>query len=422
MCNCIQSAPALALALALAAPARSAEPAQNSTYTHVLTSSARNVKVESLDLRSREATPQCPIDWSIKKITLRGGKQEGVDVIVIDNGKLQVAICPTRGMGVLWAKLGDVRLGWDSPVKEIVDPRYIDLQSRGGLGWLEGFNEFLCRCGLEWSGHPGADRFINNVGDPATLDLTLHGKIANTPASEVEIAVDRNPPYRIHIRGRVDERMFYGPKLELTTDLSTEPGSNTFRITDTITNQGAGEQEFQILYHVNFGKPLLEEGAAFLAPIDRISPFNAHAAEGLAQFDKYPAPELGFIEQVYKIKPVAAADGRTTALLTNSRGDRAASISFNIKELPYLTLWKNTNAEREGYVTGIEPGTSFPHNRRVERARGRVPKLSAGANRSFAIDYAVHVGEAEVKSVAARIAKIQGDRRPIVEKEPEPID
>jgi len=25
-------------------------------------------------------------------------------------------------MGVLWATLGDVRLGWDSPVKETVDP------------------------------------------------------------------------------------------------------------------------------------------------------------------------------------------------------------------------------------------------------------------------------------------------------------
>lgn len=424
MSDTISPAPALALTLALAfaAPARSAEDTKKNVYVHVLTSSTRNVKVESLEIDSREATPRCPIDWSIKKSTLRGGKQEGVDLIVIDNGKLQIAICPTRGMGILWAKFGDVRLGWDSPVKEIVDPRFIDLQSRGGLGWLEGFNEFLCRCGLEWSGHPGADRFVNNVGEEATLDLTLHGKIANIPASEVEISVDRDPPYRIHVRGRVDERMFYGPKLELWTDLSTEPGSNMFRISDTITNQGAGEQEFQILYHTNFGAPLLEEGATVLVPIERITPFNAHAAEGIAGFDKYPAPKLGFIEQVYKIKPAADAEGRTTALLKNARGDRAASVSFNIKELPYLTLWKNTNAEREGYVTGIEPGTGFPHNRRVERACGRVPRLAAGASRTFAIDYAVHVGEAEVESQAARIKAIQGDRKPIVEKTPEPID
>ena len=74
-------------------------------------------------------------------------------------------------------------MGWDSPVKETVDPRFINLSSRGGLGWLEGFNEFVCRCGLEWRGHPGTDKFINNVGDEATMELTLHGRVANLPAS-----------------------------------------------------------------------------------------------------------------------------------------------------------------------------------------------------------------------------------------------
>jgi len=68
------------------------------------------------------------------QVQVHGGKQEGVDVIVVDNGKLQVAVCPTRGMGILWATLGDVRLGWDSPVKETVDPRFVNLQERGGLG------------------------------------------------------------------------------------------------------------------------------------------------------------------------------------------------------------------------------------------------------------------------------------------------
>ena len=54
----------------------------------------------------------------------------------------------------------------DSPVKEVVHPSHIDLESRGGLGWLEGFNEWMVRCGLEFAGHPGTDQFINNTGDP----------------------------------------------------------------------------------------------------------------------------------------------------------------------------------------------------------------------------------------------------------------
>ena len=76
-------------------------------------------------------------------------------------------------------------------MRETVNPIYINLQSKGGLGWLEGFNEFVARCGLEWSGHPGTDKFINNVGDPATMELTLHGRVENLPASEVEVVIDR---------------------------------------------------------------------------------------------------------------------------------------------------------------------------------------------------------------------------------------
>jgi hypothetical protein len=391
-------------------------------YRETLTSVAKNASVSEWKVTGKEVTPGCPTAWSIKKYPLHGGKQEGVELIVLDNGKLQITLCPTRGMGVLSVTMGDVRLGWDSPVKEIVHPKHINLSARGGLGWLDGFNEWMCRCGLESNGHPGTDKFINNVGDEATMDLTLHGKIANLPAQEVEVVVDREAPYRIRVRGLVHERMFMGPKLALQTELSTEPGSATFRITDEITNNGAADQEFQILYHTNFGKPLLEAGATFLAPIDRITPFNENAAKGMKMYAEYAGPKAGFIEQVYCIVPRADTDGRTLILLQNKGKDRGASLSFFVKELPYLTQWKNTAAEEDGYVTGLEPGTGFPFNRRIERKFGRVPKLAPHASRSFSIDYAIHAGEAEVKTIADRIATIQGDHKPTIDEKPVKTD
>src|SRR5262249_12441487 len=159
---------------------------------------------------------------------LHGGKQEGVDLITVDNGKLTFTVIPTRGMSILEVKLGDVRLGWDSPVREVVHPGLVNLQSRGGLGWLEGFNEWMVRCGSEFAGHPAKEKCINKVGEEAEMDLTLHGKIGNIPASEVEVVIDRDVPHRLRVRGRVDERMFYGPKLELWTEISTEIEANTF--------------------------------------------------------------------------------------------------------------------------------------------------------------------------------------------------
>src|SRR5262245_10311117 len=49
--------------------------------------------------------------FSVKKTTLRGGRQEGVDLITITHSRLKLVIVPTRGMGLLQAEGGDVRLG-----------------------------------------------------------------------------------------------------------------------------------------------------------------------------------------------------------------------------------------------------------------------------------------------------------------------
>lgn len=349
--------------------------------------------------------------WSVRKYTLCGGRQQGVDVIEVDNGQMRFIVIPSRGMSVLKVESGDVRLGWDSPVKEVVHPLFINLQSRGGLGWLEGFNECLVRCGLEWAGHPGRDTFRNNVGDEVEMDLTLHGKIGNLPASEVEVHIEAGPPPRIHVRGRVDERMFHGPQLELWTDISTEIGSNSFRVDDQVTNHGARDQEFQIIYHANFGPPLLEAGARFVGAVKQVTPFNAHAARDVNAYDKFAGPQEGFVEQVYCLQPLADQEGQTMIMLQNARADRAVSLAFPVDQLPYVTLWKNLASEAEGYVTGLEPGTGFPATRRLERLAGRVPKLGPQASRRFTLEVAIYADQASVAEADRRIQRIQGEAR-----------
>ena len=234
-----------------------------------LTSSARNLHVERWESSGTTSGGR----WSVQKRTLHGGKQEGVDLIEVDNGRLRFSVIPTRGMSILRVECDGVTLGWDSPVKEIVHPAYMDLASRAGLGWLDGFNEWMVRCGLEFAGHPGEDE---------GFFLTLHGRIGNIPASEVEVVVDREPPHRIRVRGRVDEKTFKFADYEIWTEISTVPGSNSFQIDDVVTNHSLYEREFQIIYHSNYGSPLLEKGSVFVAPVKRVTPFNDDAGKDMA--------------------------------------------------------------------------------------------------------------------------------------------
>jgi galactose mutarotase-like enzyme len=106
-------------------------------------------------------------------------------------------------------------------------------------------------------------------------------------------------------------------------------------------------------------------------------------------------------------------------MIRNKAADRAVLLRFDTHELPYLTLWKNMAPQEDGYVTGIEPGTNYPNNRRIERQHGRVPSLSPGESHYMTVDFAIHVGTAEVQQVAQEITRIQSDRRPLLNEKPE---
>lgn len=347
--------------------------------------------------------------FSVRQYVLRGGKQEGVTLIEVDNGHLVFTVIPTRGMSILQARAGDITLGWDSPVKQIVNPAFIDLQARGGLGWLDGFNEMLVRGGFEWSGHPGMD---------GEHRLTLHGRAGNTPASRVEIGVDPEPPHRIRVLGQVREATFKFADFDMWTEISTQPGSAAFQVSDRLTNRSDYEREFQILYHGNFGPPLLEENAVFVAPVQEVSPFNEYAAGNLEHWATYRGPTPDFDEQVYALRPYADDHNRTTTMLHNAAGDRGVTLRYRVDQLPCLTLWKNTDTRKQGYVTGIEPGSSFPYNRAIERKAGRVPTLAPGASREFTLDYTVLADGDEVAAVHDEIADIRAGRETRIRTEP----
>ncbi|MFH1743585.1 MAG: aldose 1-epimerase family protein [bacterium] len=361
-----------------------------------------------------------PGTWSIEKQVLQGGKQDGVEVIALNNGKLELIVVPTRGMSIWEVRCGDLRIGWDSPVKEIVHPKYVNLESRGGLGWLDGFGGWFVRCGLEYAGLPGSDEAPSNTGAIVPIDLTLHGKIDYTPASRVDVTVDKEAPHTLVVSGIVNESLMFGPNLQVQTKISTVPNTLQFQVSDTIINNSGHDSEMEIIYHLNFGRPLLEEGSRFVAPLDRITPRDTRAVEGIADAFLYGPPQPNYIEQVYFLKPRATNSGQTEVFLRNAGGDTGVSMKYSTNALPCLTLWKNTTSEADGYVTGIEPGTNYPNNRKIERKNGRISVLKPGEKRDFSLGFEIALDEESVNAIEARIKQIQGSY--VAELDLEPVE
>jgi hypothetical protein len=365
---------------------------------------AKNRTITSEQLGVKTAKP-----FSVTLRTLHGGRQEGVSIVDIDNGTMKLSVVPTRGMNVLQASVGDVRMGWDSPVKDVVNPAFIELNGRGGLGWLEGFNELVTRCGYEWVGHPGMDN-----GEL----LTLHGRAANIPASTVTLHIDEKPPYAITLRGELKEQAFKKVDFSVATELVTEPGSASFALNDTLTNNGDYAKEYQALYHSNFSTPFLEQGAKFAAPVKQVSPFNDKAKGDLPDWQTYRAPTKDYDETVYNVVPYADAKGDTLTVLHNKAGSLGVSVGFNTEQLPVFSLWKNTDTQGQGYVTGLEPGTSFSYNRRYQRPLNLVPTIAPKQHKQFQISYSLLADKAAVDNALKRVTDIQAGRDTEVRQAP----
>ena len=359
-------------------------------------------------------------DWSIRHRRLGGGLSAGVDLIELDNGALSLSVVPTRGMGIWKGEYKGLPLGWQSPVRQVVNPAFVELGDRGGLGWLAGFNEWICRCGLAFNGPPGEDVLYDRDGrEIARTPITLHGKIANRPAHHVELEVDDAGEGTLVVTGVVDETSLFGPCLRLESRLETTAGSNRFRIVDTVTNLGGQPAELELLYHTNIGRPFLEPAAQLVAPAIEVFPRDARAAEGAGHWNTYNAPETGYAEQAYFLKLASDAEQETEVLLRNAAGETGLSLSFNVNQLPFFTLWKNTAAEADGYVTGLEPATNLPNFKTFEREQGRVILLGAGEKYESRLDIAIFDTKAAVSQAEERIRRIQNAKETTVHDSPQ---
>ena len=376
-------------------------------HAKLLIDTASNLAVPSWKISSAEWGSKDTPAWSVQLRTLHGGRQEGVQVIDVDNGAMTFTIVPTRGFEVWKAEVGKLRLGWDSPVKEIIHPSYIRLTDNGGQGWVAGFGGLMVRGGLASFGSPVQD------GDQ---QLTLHGHVDYLPACHVSVRYESG---RLIFRGVVDDFQTFGPQLRLTSEISTVIGKPEIVFDDEVTNMSDAPQEMQLLYHTNFGMPLLGAGAEFVAPVKQVAPINAASAAGdLVGWNRYSGPHAPpYAAQVFNMQLYGDAGGQTKAMLKSPQGDKGVLMSFDTKGLPYMNLWKNEVTAKAGYVTGLEPGTGFPNPRPVERAAGRVPKLRGGESHRVHLAITALTSKTEVAQATAAIQAL-AVAPPVISKVP----
>lgn len=331
---------------------------------------------------------------SADELTYQSGPGRGARVIVVRNDRLRFEIWPDRGMGIGRFEYAGINLSWLSPVGPTHPHRYEPEDD----GWLRTFSGgALVPCGLLQVGHASVDQ-----GEA----LGLHGRAASLQALDVGVTRTTGSVPSISVAGTMREARVFGNFLEWKRTIATELGTPALVVTDTVTNFGYETSPFMMLYHMNFGHPLVSPSARILVPSRHTHPVDSNAARYASEWQTPTPPESGVPERVYYHEVVAGNDGRSFAGIINEDLDGGVGIQIDwpLDRLHRLVQW-NMFASGQ-YVVALEPGNCWTEGRAVERARETLKTLEPGQSWSGDVRLAVLHGLDDLERLKSRIARL----------------
>jgi Domain of unknown function (DUF4432) len=285
---------------------------------------------------------------------------------VVTGGGLEYDVHPDRALDLGAATLDGIPLAWLSSTG-ITHPAFAEPRDNG---WLRTFGGgLLSTCGLDSFG-PGAD-------DEDGI-APMHGRIGQLPARLTRSEANED---ELVIAGSVRQTRVFGENLVLRREISSAVGSTTITIRDTVTNEGAQPSPHMVLYHVNIGWPLLDDGVTVEIPAARVSPRDANAALGFDTRYEIAPPVAGFLEQVFVHE---GTEGY--ASVSNAQRGIRFTLRYSSATLPAVFQWKMTDVGH--YVLGLEPSnTPEVMGRAAARDSARLPILEPRESVNYQVSF-----------------------------------
>ncbi len=311
----------------------------------------------------------------VRLVEYQEGKARGLRVAQVWTGSgFRFEILLDRGMDIGAAEHSGRAIAWTFPA--LATPPYHDPYK---YAWARTWGGGLVTtCGLDFFGQPENDN---------GQELGLHGRISHTPAESVRVTQEfRGDDYVLEIEGRVRQSVVFGENLVLTRRISTKLGANNFTIHDTITNDGFRSTPHMILYHCNFGFPVVSPDSEILLDEESVRPRDARAEKGFGQQNHFENPVLDYPEQVFFHKPCADANGFAQGSIVNRALNFGAYVKWKLDALPYMGQWKLMQAGE--YVCALEPANYWETPRAKLREEGQLKMLGAGEG----VEYELELG------------------------------
>lgn len=261
---------------------------------------------------------------SLRRYELTEGKERGLRVLDCDNGKIRFLLNESKALDVMQL-------------------------------YHEGQNvSFISKNGFTARETPFANRFEGGMLYTCGLDSVgaregyeLHGSHHNAPARVTRAECSQAG---ILVEAETEETELFGKALRFRRRVFSAIGANVLEISDTLENFGARAENYCLLYHVNVGYPMLNEGAYLTDDAEECIPRTPWAAAHAAFRRETGAPVLNEEEMCYFLRLKTPE-----VSLVNKKLGKRFTLAWSGDTLPHFVEWKSMAAG--DYALGLEPCT-----------------------------------------------------------------
>ena len=287
---------------------------------------------------------------SLRRYTFAEGREKGLDILDCDNGKIRFLLNVSKACDIM-------QLYHEGQNMSFISKNGFTKRESSFLNRFEG--GMLYTCGLDSVG--GREGF------------ELHGTLHSTPAQILRAECDEKG---IIVEAIIRDTALFGKNLVLRRRIFSAIGSETLSLQDTLVNEGYREEKYCLLYHVNVGYPMLDEGAKLFAKVKNCVPRTSWAEKNKDTMYEMSAPKAEQEETCYFLELETPS-----AVVINEKIGKSFRLTYSGDTLPCFVEWKSMASG--DYALGLEPCTTELDDRFVYKT------IAAQEKKVFKIELAV---------------------------------
>lgn len=267
----------------------------------------------------------------------------------------------------------------------------LSFQSKNGLTSPQAFCPGDGEFSEQWPAGMLVTCGLDNVGGHVQTDgvYPTHGRISHVPAKNFGTETHwEGEDYILRARGEVHHTKMYGRHLSIRRTIETGLNSKSVRIDDVLTNFEAADEPYMLLYHFNFGYPLLQEDSLVETSLCSRTPMTDISTD----YHHMMAPVDGRGEELYFRTNLG---DQACGVLYNERLELGAYVSFDTKNLPNMVQWKMMKSH--DYVLALEPCNTFGIDRKAALEQNKIAVLPAYSSVENHLELGVLDGLTEIR-------------------------